>query len=430
MSGWEDKGPLLSGGSKKFIRKGLQEGTGREGVIKHLARPPRNPGRFYDEAVNMQDLNGTPGILPVLAIDCARPGKPRWYVMPKARLLGDALGSNATLLDVVQAVAFLADVLACLAEKQIYHRDIKPANLFWWDDGPVLADFGIASWGASVSRQAGATRSAEKLGPANFIAPEMRYRRPADRGSKADVYSLAKTLFVLALPHRGPYPPDGTHRADGEEFFMHEAGKHVFRRQPLTELGHVLEAATEFSLRHRLSMADFRDELRAWLDRNSGEQFKSLGDQARDWRRTVPWGPNYRYARDREETEKTMRSRMWMIAAELTGDEDAWEQEESRGSGEILGDYGWEPNEEDGFVPEGWIWMATKTAAGRRIILSAVFDRDEVSFVAEAQTGTSPWTLERQWGPTEWARPRMPRTSNHLNKLTSEVITWIKAEAQ
>ena len=82
------------------------------------------------------------------------PGEPRWYVMPRAQLLDDALGEDATLRDVVGHIADLANVLARLAGQDTYHRDIKPANLFWLGGGPVLADFGIAAWG-SGSLQAG-----------------------------------------------------------------------------------------------------------------------------------------------------------------------------------------------------------------------------------------------------------------------------------
>ena len=84
----------------------------------------------------MHRMNGTPGILPVWDIDDTRPGEPRWYAMPRAQLLDDALGDDATLRDVVGHIAFLADVLARLADQHTYHRDIKPANLFWWDEGP------------------------------------------------------------------------------------------------------------------------------------------------------------------------------------------------------------------------------------------------------------------------------------------------------
>ncbi|HUZ51176.1 MAG TPA: hypothetical protein VMU94_01425, partial [Streptosporangiaceae bacterium] len=125
-------------------------------------------------------------ILPVWDIDDERPGEPGWYAMPPARLLDDALGDEATLREVVVHIAFLADVLASLAEQDVYHRDIKPANILWWEDSPVLADFGIAAWGAH-SKGADLTRDGDKLGPANFIAPEMRDMRPGEPGKRADV---------------------------------------------------------------------------------------------------------------------------------------------------------------------------------------------------------------------------------------------------
>ena len=109
----------------------------------------------------------------------------------------------------------------------------------------------------------------------------MRHNRPADRGERADVYSLAKTLFVLALPGRGPYPPDGTHHADGEEFSLWETGGDARSMPALAALRDVLEAATAFEPRRRLSMADFRDELQAWLRRYPDVQFGRRGDSAR-----------------------------------------------------------------------------------------------------------------------------------------------------
>jgi serine/threonine protein kinase len=183
-----DAGPLIPGTGKEFVRRATERASDREGVLKHVSGSKRRERRFYDEAVNMHRMNGMPGILSVWDIDEVRPGKPRWYAMPRAQLLDDALGDDGTLRDVVGHIAFLAGVLARLANQGTHHRDIKPANLFWWDGGPVLADFGIAAWGADSSqagaaRRASPTREGEKLGPANFIAPEMRHNRPADRAS-------------------------------------------------------------------------------------------------------------------------------------------------------------------------------------------------------------------------------------------------------
>ncbi|MCX5317765.1 hypothetical protein [Streptomyces sp. NBC_00154] len=78
---------------------------------------------------------------------------------------------------------------------------------------------------------------------------------------RADVYSLAKTLFVLALPKAGPYPPNGTHRADHEEFSLWQHSG----SPGLARLLHVLEAATQHSITERLNRPGFGRELRLWL---------------------------------------------------------------------------------------------------------------------------------------------------------------------
>ena len=430
---WKDEGALIPGKGKEFVRRATERASGREGVVKHISdrdmQRKQRKQRFYDEAVHMHRMSGTRGILPVWDMDDTRPGEPRWYAMPRAQLLHDALGEDATLRDVVGHIAFLADVLTRLADQGTYHRDVKPANLFWWDGGPVLADFGIAAWGAGSSqvdaaRRASLTRKSEKLGPANFIAPEMRYNRPADRGERADVYSLAKTLFVLALPGRGLYPPDGTHHADGEEFSLDGVGGDGRSEGALAELRYVLEAATMFEPRRRLSMADFRDELHAWFRRYPDVQFCRRGDWARYRYGWEAWRVSLELSRrEHEWTRSIMLRCIREIARALTGDPDAWAEERV---GEVLGDYGGgEHDDEDGSPDDfGTIWMATNVCGKRRIVLDATLGGG-VCFVAESQAEGPPWRLEQQWGPTEWGRSRLPRTAERAEKLTDDVIAWI-----
>lgn len=121
---------------------------------------------------------------------------------------------------------------------------------------------------------------------------------------------------------------------------------------------------------------------------------------------------------------------IFKIAKTLTGNPDPTIEQYERGGGEVLGDYGWQPTtDEDDFLPDnGTIWMATEVCGGRRIVLEAVLDL-EVCFLAESQTSGPPWKLEHQWGPTEWARPRMPRTGSRVEKLTEDVIIWITKSA-
>ncbi|WP_145830438.1 protein kinase domain-containing protein [Streptomyces sp. T12] len=153
--------------------------------------------RFYDEALFMRQVSGSTGILSVWDIDDAHGAAPRWYAMPRARLLADVFGDASTVLDVVTHITALARTLAALAEQGIYHRDIKPANLFWYDGAPVLADFGIAAF---AHRPAGLTRVGDKVRPANFMAPEMRSINGKDRGERADVYSLARPFSSWPTP--------------------------------------------------------------------------------------------------------------------------------------------------------------------------------------------------------------------------------------
>ena len=229
---------------------------------------------------------------------------------------------------------------------------------------------------------------------------------------------------MLALPGRGPYPPDGTHRADSEEFSLWETGG---GRHSLAPLRHVLEAATEFDPNRRLSMADFREELQAWLRRYPEVQFRRRGDRPRfrfGWESLL--GRSERHRRDREETESMMLTCISKIAKALTGDPEVPIAQNDHGGGDVLGDYGWEPNtEDDGFMPEnGTIWMSIGASEGRQIVLEAVLD-DHICFIAEVQADGLPSKLERQWGPTEWVRPRMPRTTDQLEKLAEDIVAWI-----
>ncbi|WP_392957487.1 hypothetical protein [Streptomyces sp. LN245] len=173
-------------------------------------------------------------------------------------------------------------------------------------------------------------------------------------------------------------------------------------------------------------MADFHAELRAWFDRHAcgADRFTLLKG-----RRIVGrgWGPDLRdrHRRDVEATRAMMRPCIRRIAEALTGDASDWSEGIDHDSCDAtLGEYNWIPNSEDGFVPDGGaLWMATTVHQGRRIVLEAVLDQD-VCFLAEAQRGGPPWTLDQQWGHTPWQRAQMPRTLDQVQHLTDEVVTW------
>lgn len=422
---WRDDGPL--DGAKPLVRSAFASDSGRSGVMKHIANPKefwkmssKRKQRFYNEALFMKRVNGSSGVLPIWDIDEAHDNQPRWYVMPKARLLCEIYDENATVLDVVTHIATIARTLSHLADQRIYHRDIKPDNLFWYNGGPVLADFGIAAF---PNPPAGLTREGEKLGPANFIAPEMRSANTnATDSSRADVYSLAKTLFVLAHPRRGNYPPDGTHRVDAEEFSLGTLGS----AGATVSLGHVLEAATQYRVADRLTMIEFHTELHTWLTRNAdrAEHFKALVTSSH----RIGFTPymTTRHRRDVEVIQQIMKVGISRIAEALIGNTTAWRKEshDDESRFELLGDYGWPPNSEDGFEPDDILWMTTHLHDGQRVVLAGVIER-RVCFVAEAHHGGPPWTLRKQWGPTTWLRPRMPSAESDLQRLVDAIVGHI-----
>ncbi len=159
--------------------------------------------RFRDE-INLQlRLGVRPGILPILAHSLPpnpSPDNPAWLATPLAIPIKRALGRE--LLDVVEAIASIAECLASLHAEGITHRDIKPTNLYRYGDAWVLGDFGLVDFPGKEEL----TSSGRQVGPAYYVAPEMVSEAKRADPKKADVYSLGKTLWVLATGQAMPIP--------------------------------------------------------------------------------------------------------------------------------------------------------------------------------------------------------------------------------
>jgi serine/threonine protein kinase len=162
--------------------------------------------RFVHEIRFLRNHQDVSGILPLL--DSNLPDEPSrsnqpWLAMPIATPIGEALQDSA-LDEVVSAVAAIADTLWRLQRDHgIAHRDIKPGNLYELEGAWLIGDFGLVA----MPDTRGLTSDGRPLGPAHYTAYEMILDPVNADPHRADVYSLGKTLWVLATGQR--FPPEG-----------------------------------------------------------------------------------------------------------------------------------------------------------------------------------------------------------------------------
>ncbi len=239
------------------------EATGPDGehvAVKELKahRIDAEPYRRFRDEVAFHTAGPHPGVLPVL--DAHVPttpsdGDPAWLAMPIAETVRMPLGTDPPLEEVVEAVRVYADTLARLAESGVHHRDLKPDNLFRHQGQWVVGDFGLVTWPAKQSL----TEPGQKLGPAHFIAPEMVEDPASADPAPADVWSLAKVLWVLASGQN--YPPPGQLRIGDRATLLRNYTSHP----QASGLEGILEQATRLAPSERPRMRAFAAELKTWL---------------------------------------------------------------------------------------------------------------------------------------------------------------------
>jgi hypothetical protein len=260
VDGWSLERLLGVGGNGevwKASRAGVQAAVK---LLKSAFAVPGNKrfARFRDEATMQRHLAADhPGVLPLLDSsipDEPSPQLPVWLATPIAVPVTAAL-KDQPLGAAVEAVAAFAETLAGLHARCVYHRDIKPNNLYRYGERWVLGDLGLVDF----PEKEDLTDTAERLGPRNYLAPEMLGEAKRSDGAKADVYSLAKTLWVLGTEQR--VPPGGELRVENSQLSIGGYRPHPRVRQ----LDLLVERATQHDPEGRPSMRGFADELQAWL---------------------------------------------------------------------------------------------------------------------------------------------------------------------
>jgi serine/threonine protein kinase len=236
--------------------------SGQSAALKEVntRKADREPyRRFVTEIETLRGLGEFPGVLPLL--DAHVPAEPKakdrpWFVMPIATPLAEAL-AEADYGRLVGAFAAIAETLAALgSEHGIAHRDIKPGNLYELDGAALIGDFGLVA----LPDPSGLTRAGKPLGPANFIPFEMLNDAGTADPFAADVYSLAKSLWVATTGV--DFPPPGHQPADAAPYRIAD-----YRPHPqATRLDELVDRATLLDPHRRPNAAMFGTELRQWLE--------------------------------------------------------------------------------------------------------------------------------------------------------------------
>ncbi|MFK7805238.1 MAG: serine/threonine protein kinase [Anaerolineae bacterium] len=189
-------------GGMSTVYRAIQLDTGREVALKLISSGKQNwLTQFGREAEIIASLEH-PHILPVY--DFGTSGEQPYLVMRllEGGSLADWVKSNRKpdAEKVVEAVTNMAEALDFSHARGILHRDVKPSNMLLDQNGFVyLSDFGLAVF-PSDGEQRG-------LGSAAYISPEQA--RGEDIDGRADIYSLAVTLFELLTgekPYKGETP--------------------------------------------------------------------------------------------------------------------------------------------------------------------------------------------------------------------------------
>jgi serine/threonine protein kinase len=271
LNGWTLIEMLGQGGNGEVWSCVNQNGD--KAAIKILKKiKPKPYARFKDETLIIEQLSGIAGIVRIKdKFLPERLGKDvPFYIMPLAKNSRSFL-SQLTIELKVDAIIQVAETVAKLHLLQIFHRDIKPANILHYDSEFALADFGLVDY----PNKKEVSRTNEELGPKWTMAPEMRRLSSKASPGPADVYSLAKTLWIFLTGEHKSF--DGQYLASSIISLKHYLPQ--IYTSPLDEL---LYKCTDNDPSQRLSIEHFINILRNWqkLERSFHlrklEQWKEL----------------------------------------------------------------------------------------------------------------------------------------------------------
>ncbi len=185
---------FLGGGGNGEVWK-CKNSKKEEGAIKLLKSVKFTAyNRFLDETKVIGNNSDIIGIIPMIDKNLPKTFKDNvpFYVMPVAESAVKLL-KGKKVEEKIDAILNVCETLKELHSRGISHRDIKPPNLLVLNSRYSLVDFGLVDY----PNKKDVSKFNEEIGAKWTMAPEMRRESSKADGIKADIYSLAKTLWIL-----------------------------------------------------------------------------------------------------------------------------------------------------------------------------------------------------------------------------------------
>lgn len=229
--------------------------------------------RFYDEVSFMERYAGAMGVMPI--VDKYIPDYahrydhldlPYYYVMPLATPIIEQI-ATASFDEKIIIIKSLLYILTKLHANGIAHRDIKPANILLYKGKYVFSDFGLVYFQNKTSK----TPKGAKLGARTTISPQMQRDAVKADKFKADVYSMAKTIWMIVTGDMKSF--DGQYKINSAFGLRQVMAEKDVYWYPLEKL---LVQSTDVNETARPSAEELEKEFDEWLNINNDWERQNL----------------------------------------------------------------------------------------------------------------------------------------------------------
>lgn len=228
---------------------------GDEKAIKFLKKIKQNSyKRFIDETTVIEQNSDIIGIIPIEEkflpknLNESTP----YFIMPLAEPSENKL-KGKSIEEKIDAIIQVGETLQELHNRKIFHRDIKPANILFYNSRFSLADFGLVDFPNKME----VSFKNEEIGAKWTLAPEMRRESSTADAAKADIYSLAKTLWIYLTGYNKGF--DGQYST---ESILHL--KQFYPESYTTPIDNLLIGCTDNDPKRRPTIKQFLFALNEW----------------------------------------------------------------------------------------------------------------------------------------------------------------------